>query len=134
MFARGLVMGVVNGEGTWLHGWLWNLRVAQIEAEVALARADWREAVRLATVSIETSRARMRPKYESAGLATRAQALVALGRKKDAIADLTSAVEVARGTADPARFVRAAARGLRAAAHAAVAAGALAYIARILSR
>ena len=131
--ARGLVMGVVNGEGTWLHGWLWNLRLAQIEAEVALARADWQEAVRLATVSIETSRARMRPKYESAGLATRAQALVALGRKKDAIADLTAAVEVARGTADPAMFVRAAATMLRVEANAALAGEAHQSIARILS-
>jgi DNA-binding NarL/FixJ family response regulator len=98
-----------------------------------LARADWREAVRLATVSIETSRARMRPKYESAGLATRAQALVALGRKKDAIADLTAAVEAARGTADPAMFVRAAATMLQVEANASLAGEAHHSIARILS-
>jgi DNA-binding CsgD family transcriptional regulator len=110
---RELVMDQVNAEGTWLHGWLWGLRLVQVEAEVALAGGDWREAVRLATDSIEASRARMRPKYESAGLATRALALVALGRKREAIADLTAAVAVARGTADPAMFVRAAATKLR---------------------
>jgi DNA-binding NarL/FixJ family response regulator len=55
----------------------------------------------------------MRPKYESAGLATRAQALVALGRKKDAIADSTAAVDSARRTGDPALFLRAVAAALR---------------------
>ncbi len=110
---RGLVANEVNADGTWLHGWLWGLRLAQAEAEAAVAGNDWREAVRLATCSIDASRARMRPKYESAALATRAQALVALGRKKEAIADLTAAIGVARGTADPALVVRAAATMLR---------------------
>lgn len=130
---RKLVMDTVNAPGTWLHGWLWNLRLAQTEAEMAFARGDWREAVRLATVSIEMSRARMRPKYESAGLATRAQALVALGRKREAIADLTAAVDVARITADPAMLVRAAATMLRVEANASLAAVAHDCIARILN-
>jgi DNA-binding CsgD family transcriptional regulator len=129
---RELVMDEVNAEGTWLHGWLWGLRLAQVEAEVALARNDWREAVRFATESIEASRSRMRPKYESAGLATRAQALVALGRKKDAIADLTAAVSVARGTADPALFVRTAATMLRVEPDAALADEAHQSISRVL--
>jgi DNA-binding CsgD family transcriptional regulator len=130
---RESVMDTVNAPGTWLHGWLWNLRLASIEAEVALARSDWREAVRLATASIEVSRARMRPKYESAGLATRAQALVALGRKREAIADLAAAVDVARVTADPAMFVRLAATMLRVEANASLAGETHDSIARILS-
>jgi DNA-binding NarL/FixJ family response regulator len=129
---RDLVVGKVNAQGTWLHGWLWSLRLAQIEAELALARSDWREAARLATASIEASRARVRPKYESAGLATRAQALVALGRKKEAIADLTEAVAVARSTTDPAMFLRTAATMLHLEADAALADDALRHIARIL--
>jgi ATP/maltotriose-dependent transcriptional regulator MalT len=129
---RRLVVDEGNAEGTWLHGWLWHLRLAQGDAEFALARSDWREAVRLATASIEASRARTRPKYESAGLATRAQALVALGRKREAIADSTAAVEVARGTGDPAMFVRAAATMLRVEANASLASEAHHTIARIL--
>jgi hypothetical protein len=129
---RGLVANEVNAHGTWLHGWLWGLRLAQAEAEAAVAGNDWRDAVRLATSSIETSRARMRPKYESAALATRAQALVALGRKRDAIVDLTAAVGVARGTDDPAMFVRAAATMLRVEPDALVAAEAYQSIGRVL--
>jgi DNA-binding NarL/FixJ family response regulator len=131
---RDLVKGKVNAQGTWLHGWLWGLRLAQIEAEVALAQSDWQEAVRLATESIQASRARMRPKYESAGLATRAQALVALGRKRQAIADLTEAVAVARRTADPAMFLRTAASMLRVEADASLADEATQCIARILNQ
>jgi ATP/maltotriose-dependent transcriptional regulator MalT len=129
---RRLVMDEVNAEGTWLHGWLWSLRLAQVEAEVALARGDWREAVRLATGSIQASRTRMRPKYESTGLTTRAEALVALGRKREAIADLTAAVGVARGTADPALLVRVAATMLRVEPDASVATEAHQSIGRIL--
>jgi tetratricopeptide (TPR) repeat protein len=99
----------IDAHGTALHGWLWSVRLAELEAEVALAQRDWRETIRLATASIDTSRARMRPKYECAGLAVRAQALAALDRKHEAISDLTTAVEVARRTADPALFVRTAA-------------------------
>jgi DNA-binding CsgD family transcriptional regulator/tetratricopeptide (TPR) repeat protein len=130
---RGLVSDEVNAEGTWLHGWLWSLRLAQVEAEIAVTLGDWREAVRLATDSIQASRIRMRPKYETAGLATRAQALVALGRKKDAIADLTAAVGVARGTADPALLVRVAAMMLRVEPDASLAAEAHQSIDRILT-
>jgi DNA-binding NarL/FixJ family response regulator len=56
---------------------------------------------------------RARPKYETAGLATRGQALAALGRKKDGLADLTAAIDVARRIGDPALFVRTAVHGLR---------------------
>jgi DNA-binding CsgD family transcriptional regulator/tetratricopeptide (TPR) repeat protein len=129
---RELVLDEVNAEGTWLHGWLWGLRLVQVEADVALASSDWREAVRLATGSIEASRARLRPKYQSAGLATRAQALVALGRKREAIADLTAAVDLARGTADPALFVRVAATLLRIEPDAPLAAEANESVGRIL--
>jgi DNA-binding CsgD family transcriptional regulator len=129
---RGLVTDRMNSEGTWLHGWLWSLRLAQVEAEVALARSDWGEAVRLATASIEASRARLRPKYESAGLATRARALAALGRKREAIADAGAAVEAARGTGDPALFVRAAETMLRVEGNATLAGEAHHAVARVL--
>jgi DNA-binding CsgD family transcriptional regulator len=110
---RGSVMAEMHSQGTWLHGWLWHIRLAQIEAEIALARADYPETVRLASASIEASRARMRPKYESAGLATRGQALGALGRKREALTDLQGAVDLARSMGEPAMFVRSAAMLLR---------------------
>ena len=110
---RGSVLAEVTSQGTWLHGWLWRIRLAQIEAEIALARTDYQETVRLASASIEASRARMRPKYESAALATRGQALGALGRKREAMTDLQAAVDLARGMSEPAMFVRTAAMLLR---------------------
>jgi DNA-binding CsgD family transcriptional regulator/tetratricopeptide (TPR) repeat protein len=110
---RDLVAGRVNAKGTWQHGWLWSLRLAQIESDVALARGDWREAARLAMLSISESQARARPKYTAAGLATRGQALAALGRKKAGMADLTAAAELARRIGAPALFVRTSATMLR---------------------
>jgi DNA-binding CsgD family transcriptional regulator len=130
--ARDLVIDYLRTHGIALHGWIWSLRLAQFEAEIAVARRTWREAVRLATSSVEASRARMRPKYESAALVTRAQALVALGRKREALADMTAAVELARSTADPALFVRIAAAMLRVEPNAPLAAEAYESVARIL--
>ena len=75
----------------------------------------------------------MRPKYESAASATRAQALVALGRKGEAVADLSTAVGVARGTADPAMFIRVAATALRIEPDASLAADAHERVGRVLS-
>src|SRR5438128_9001572 len=44
--------------------------------------------------------------YESLGMTTRIQALAAVGRTPDAIADITRAVGLARDMGDPALFVR----------------------------
>ena len=84
------------------HGWLWQLRLCQARAELALARGAFDTAVVEAGEGIDQSRARGRPKYEALGLITRAHALHGLGRTRDAIADARRAVVVARGTADPA--------------------------------
>jgi DNA-binding winged helix-turn-helix (wHTH) protein/tetratricopeptide (TPR) repeat protein len=84
------------------HGWLWQLRLTQATAELALARDAFDEAVRTATDAIGQSRARARPKYETLGLIARARGLHALGRTRDAIADAGIAVRVADKTADPA--------------------------------
>lgn len=83
------------------HEWLWQLRLTQARAELALARDAFDEAIGTATASIEQSRARRRPKYEVLGLITRSRGLAALARTRDAIADATTAVSVADGTADP---------------------------------
>jgi tetratricopeptide (TPR) repeat protein len=90
------------------HGWLWGLRLAEARAEVALGRGDWDEAVDWATRAIEQCRLRRRVKYEALGLTTRGQALVAVGRRADALADLGRAVGLARQVGDPALFIRAA--------------------------
>ena len=91
------------------HGWLWRLRLAEARAEIAFARNDWEEALRWADEAIAQSRARGRVKYQVIGLTTRAQALIALGRTKEAIAELGVAVGLARPVGDPALFLRAAA-------------------------
>jgi DNA-binding winged helix-turn-helix (wHTH) protein/tetratricopeptide (TPR) repeat protein len=84
------------------HQWLWQLRLTQARAELELARDAVDEAVATATDSIEQSRARGRPKYETLGLITRARGLHALARTRDAIADAKTAVSVADRTRDPA--------------------------------
>jgi DNA-binding winged helix-turn-helix (wHTH) protein/tetratricopeptide (TPR) repeat protein len=84
------------------HQWLWQLRLTQARAELALARDVVDEAIATATDSIEQSRARGRPKYAALGLITRARGLHALARTRDAIADAKTAVSVADRTGDPA--------------------------------
>src|SRR5258707_397897 len=83
------------------HQWLWQLRLTQARAELALARDAGDEAVPTATHSIEQSRARGRPKYETLGLITRASGLHTLARTRDAIANAKNAVSVADRTGDP---------------------------------
>ena len=84
------------------HQWLWQLRLTQARAELALARDAVDEAIATATDSIELSRARGRPKYEALCLITRARGLHALARTRDGIADTKTAVSVAHRTGDPA--------------------------------
>ena len=67
--------------------WLWQLRLTQARAELALARDAFDEVIATATDSIGQSRARGRPKYEALGLITRARGLHALARTRDAIAE-----------------------------------------------
>lgn len=84
------------------HQWLWQLRLTQARAELALARDAVDETIAAATDSIEQSRARGRPKYETLGLITRARGLHALARTRDAIDDAKTALSVADRTGDPA--------------------------------
>jgi class 3 adenylate cyclase/tetratricopeptide (TPR) repeat protein len=93
--------------GGW-HQWLWALRLKQARAELAYARGDWSEALRWAEDAISASRARGRRKYVAVGLETRGKALVSLGRKTEAIADLRNALQMARLMGDPALLLRAA--------------------------
>jgi tetratricopeptide (TPR) repeat protein len=107
--AEGLVAEVAEyvarGQGT--HGWLWRLRFVQAQAEMAQARGEHELALQRADEAVARSRKYGRVKYQVAGLQVRGQALVALGQHRAAIADLQSAVDLARGTGDPAMFVRA---------------------------
>lgn len=88
------------------HGWLWRLRLAEAQAEIAFARGAWEEAVRYAESAIEQSRARRRVKYHILGLSTRARALIELQRTSEARAGLREAVSLARVLNDPAVFLR----------------------------
>jgi tetratricopeptide (TPR) repeat protein len=89
------------------HGWLWQLRLCQVRAELALARRAFATAIAEATDGIVQCRRRVRPKYEALGLITRARALDGIGRTHDAIADARNAVTVARAMADPALLLAA---------------------------
>ena len=100
-------MAAVAATTSGQHGWLWQLRLSQARAELALARGALDEAVVAASEGIDQSRARGRRKYEALGLITRAQALHRLGRTHQAIADGRGAVDVARPTADPALLLQA---------------------------
>jgi predicted ATPase/class 3 adenylate cyclase len=87
------------------HGWLWRLRLAQARAELAAARTEWEEALRLVELSLQHSRAMKRVKYQVWGLRTRAQARAALGDLSTAHTDLREALDLARPTTDPALFL-----------------------------
>jgi tetratricopeptide (TPR) repeat protein len=96
--AEALVDEVAEGvqQGSGVHGWLWSMRFVQARAELALARGDWESRLRWANSAIEWAQTHGRRKYQVLGLAAQAQALERLGRTREAIADLRSAVELAR--------------------------------------
>jgi predicted Ser/Thr protein kinase/tetratricopeptide (TPR) repeat protein len=84
------------------HRWLWELRLTQVRAELALARGAFDTAVVEASDGINQAHTTGRPKYQALGLITKANALHGLGRTRDAIVAARQGVVVARGTADPA--------------------------------
>jgi hypothetical protein len=92
-----------------LHAWLWPIRYAQAQAEIALGRAEWQRAMHYAQDAMAQARQHGRVKYEVLGMQTHAQALDALGRTREAIAELRAAVQRARSVGDPAMLLRAAA-------------------------
>jgi len=91
------------------HGWLWAMRLEQARAELALARREWEQAIRWTDGVLHSSRLTGRVKYQALGLGTRAKALASLGRKREAIAALHSAVAMVRPVGDPVMFLWAAA-------------------------
>ncbi len=94
------------------HGWLWQLRLSQVRAELALAHASWDEAARLAANARALARLHGRVKYEALGLVTCGSALVHQHRDDAALAMLDDAISIARSIQDPALFVYAAAARL----------------------
>ncbi|MGH9245402.1 MAG: BTAD domain-containing putative transcriptional regulator [Acidimicrobiales bacterium] len=97
----GEVADEVATGGGW-HGWLWQLRFAQAQAEVALARGDRDGAIELARDAIEQSRAKRRAKYEALGHLTLGQAMVGAGMKADGLAELHAAAQIAARISNPA--------------------------------
>ncbi len=100
-------IGELLHHGVGSHGPIWDARLAEAKAELALARNDLSEAVVLAESALEFARAIGRPKYEALSLLARGNALVRRGKKRDGIADLRQAVEVVRPMGAPALFLRA---------------------------
>ncbi len=89
--------------------WLWQMRLAEARAEIALVRGEYEDTVRWAEEVIALSRLRGRVKYEALGLCTHAQALDKLGHTLDAIGDLRKAVALARSMGDLPLFLHVAA-------------------------
>jgi tetratricopeptide (TPR) repeat protein len=94
----------VRSAGGW-HGWLWQLRLFQVLAEIAYARGDWKTAVEEATKGITASHARTRVKYEALSRTTRARARAKLDDRRGAIEDVQAAVVLARRLSDPAVLI-----------------------------
>jgi DNA-binding SARP family transcriptional activator len=88
------------------HGWLWQLRLSQARAEIALGREEWEEALRQAGETIEQSRTKGRVKYLVLGLCIRAEALAARNAQSEAVLALRNAMRLARSTRDPALLLR----------------------------
>jgi class 3 adenylate cyclase/tetratricopeptide (TPR) repeat protein len=95
----------VSANTSW-HRWLWDIRLMEARAEIALARSDWSECIGYAHDAIAQSQAKGRVKYELLGLWTRARALDRLGRRFEAIVDLKAGLEKARPLGDPAMVLR----------------------------
>jgi len=91
--------------GDW-HRWLWQSRLAQVRAELSLAREQWRDALEFAEQSIALSRKSGRVKYVVAGCQAKSLAFAALGRKHEAISELRKALDLARRVGDPAMLLR----------------------------
>jgi tetratricopeptide (TPR) repeat protein len=100
------VGSAVRSAGGW-HGWLWQLRLFQVLAELAYARGDWKTADEEATRGIAASHSRKRVKYETLGRITRARARAKLGDVTRAIEDIQAAAVLARRLNDPAVLIEA---------------------------
>jgi tetratricopeptide (TPR) repeat protein len=98
---------VMNVTGA--HHWLLALRFAQAQAEVRLEQGAFRNALLFTEISLSRAKQTGRLKYEVLGLQTQGEALAGLGRTKEAIPLLRTAVERARMIGDPALFLRVAA-------------------------
>lgn len=88
------------------HGWLWRLRLDQVQAEIAVARGDWSLALQRSRANAEHSLKSRRIKYRVLALIAAARALSESGRAKEAIIDLREALPLARAMGDPALLLR----------------------------
>jgi hypothetical protein len=93
-------------QNTGWHRWLWDIRLSQLRAEIALARDRIDEAARWAENTIALSAAKHHAKYGILGLWARARALIRSGRTHEAIADLKKGLEEATRLDDPAVLLR----------------------------
>lgn len=89
------------------HVWLLAQRLNQARAELAFAQNQWQDAIARASETFEDASNIGRVKYQVAALQTRAQALAALGRQEEALADVQTAVSLARPVGDPAMLLHA---------------------------
>ena len=131
--AMGVEIGDLLHHGVGSHGPIWAARLAEAKAEAALARGTLPEAVSLASEAAASWRARWAGRSTRRLLSTRGTALVRMARKREGIADLREAVEVARRIGDPAILVRAAVALLTFDGDAAVAADARSAVDRIVT-
>ena len=115
------------------HEWLWKLRLAQVRSELLLARHNYEQAVANTQSVVDMARAGGRGKYEALGLWIRGQALHALGRTHEGVAELRNALGRARKLGDPALLLHIAAALLGIEGDSTTLAEASATVGRILS-
>ncbi len=89
------------------HRGIWEVRLSQVRAELALARQDRSLAIEEAATAAAQSRALPRPKYEALALMTSARAHGELGQTHEAATNARRAIAFARRTGDPALLLSA---------------------------
>jgi ATP/maltotriose-dependent transcriptional regulator MalT len=89
------------------HRGIWEARLSQARAELALARQDRSLAIEEAATAVVQSHALPRPKYEALALITSARTLGELHRTHEAAGNARRAIAFARRTGDPALLLSA---------------------------
>jgi class 3 adenylate cyclase/tetratricopeptide (TPR) repeat protein len=98
------VQAAVDASANW-HRWLFRLRLAQVQAELALGKGEFQSALEMAQERIATQD-RGRIKYEVLARIVKARALHGLGQSKQAALELRTALDQARNVKDPTLLLR----------------------------
>jgi tetratricopeptide (TPR) repeat protein len=96
----------VETAGAW-HGWVWRMRLDEVNADIALAAGEHAGAIETATRALDRASACGRHRYRVRSRCIRARAASALGRDANANEDLDAALADARAAKEPALILHA---------------------------